>query len=200
VGLGIARLLVVALPATLVASPLFLIHAFFQLVLAAVMVFIASVWRHGSARRAIGPALAGVIAGIAAGWAFSHLPASWWAFGTGRSLDDPQGALRFLPAFQTGLYVALWIAGFTRVGWRRFLAGFAILVLAQMALFIGLHALAAYLGATPHVREVRGWALAGPPLVLMAVVNLERLLRGLAGRVAGGMVRVRDRESPAGIP
>src|SRR6202011_281755 len=47
VGLGIARLLVVALPASLVGSPIFLIHAFYQLLLAGVVVFLAAFWRHG---------------------------------------------------------------------------------------------------------------------------------------------------------
>ncbi len=54
VGLGIARLLVVALPAALVASPLYLIHAFYQLLLAAVVVCAR---RHlASRRRRHGPA------------------------------------------------------------------------------------------------------------------------------------------------
>jgi hypothetical protein len=200
VGLGIARLLVVALPPAVLASPLFLIHAFYQLVLAAVIVFIAAVWRHGSAGRAIALALLGSIAGVTGGWLFAQLPVSWGAFGTGRLPDDPQGALAFLPAFQAGLYIALWIAAFTRVGWRRFLAGFAILELTQLALFIGLHALSVHLGVTPHVRDVRGWAVAGPLLIIIAVVNLKRLPRGPASRTDRGDVRARDRKLPAGIP
>ncbi len=61
--LGIVRLLVVALPDALVASPLFLVHAFYQLLLGAVVVFVAALWRHGG-RAALGYAAAGVIVGV----------------------------------------------------------------------------------------------------------------------------------------
>jgi exosortase/archaeosortase family protein len=183
VGLGIARLLVVALPPAVFASPLFLIHAFYQLVLAAVMVFIAAVWRHGPGGRATGPAVLGIIAGAAGGWLFARLPVSLWASGTGRPLDDPQGALVFLPAFQVGLYIAIWMAAFLVSGWRRFLAGFAFLGLLQIALFVGLQGLAVYSDLAPHVREVRGWAVIGPLLVIFAVVNVERLLPLAANRI-----------------
>ena len=64
IALGIARLLVVALPDAVVASPLFLVHAFYQLLLGAVVVFLAALWRHGG-RAALGHALAGVIVGVA---------------------------------------------------------------------------------------------------------------------------------------
>ena len=46
IALGIVRLLVVALP-DVVASPLFFVHAFYQLLLGAVVVFLAALWRHG---------------------------------------------------------------------------------------------------------------------------------------------------------
>src|SRR4029453_17143028 len=61
IGLGILRLLVVALPDVL-ASPIFLVHAFYQLLLAAVVVFFAALWRHGG-RAAPGYALAALIVG-----------------------------------------------------------------------------------------------------------------------------------------
>ena len=65
VGLGIARLLVVALPAALIGSPLFLIHAFYQLLLAGVVVFLGALWHHGtyataSRRAVIGAVLGGI--------------------------------------------------------------------------------------------------------------------------------------------
>lgn len=63
IALGIARLLVVALPDAMVASPLFLVHAFYQLLLAAVLVLLAAVWRHGG-RAAPYRALAGVVVGV----------------------------------------------------------------------------------------------------------------------------------------
>jgi exosortase/archaeosortase family protein len=49
IALGIVRLLVVALPDAVTASPLFLVHAFYQLLLGAVAVFLAARWRHGRA-------------------------------------------------------------------------------------------------------------------------------------------------------
>ena len=58
--LGIVRLLVVALPDAVVASPLFLVHAFYQLLLGAVVVFLAALWRHGR-KTALRHALVGVI-------------------------------------------------------------------------------------------------------------------------------------------
>ena len=88
--------------------------------------------------------------------------------------DDPQGAIAFLPAFQIGLYLALWIAAFVAAGWRRFLAGLVVLELTQTAGLLALHALASHPGLTAHVRDVRGWAIAGPLLIVAAVVNVAR--------------------------
>ena len=92
----------------------------------------------------------------------------------GAPLDDPQGAIALLPAFQVGLYLALWVAAFVAVGWRRFLAGLAVLGLTQTAGLLALHALASHSGLTAHVRDVRGWAVAGPVLIFAAVVNVAR--------------------------
>ena len=80
----------------------------------------------------------------------------------GPPLDDPQGAIALLPAFQIGLYLALWVAAFVAVGWRRFLAGLAVLELTQTAGLLALHALASHSGLAAHVRDVRGWAVPAP--------------------------------------
>jgi hypothetical protein len=92
----------------------------------------------------------------------------------GAPVDDPQGAIAFLPAFQIGLYLALWVAAFVAVGWRRFLAGLAVLVLTQTAGLLALHALTSHSGLTAHVRDVRGWAVAGPLLIVVGVVTVAR--------------------------
>ena len=190
VGLGIARLLVVALPVALVASPVFLVHAFYQLLLAAVVVFLAAFWRHGVGGTALRRALLAVLLGSA----FVHLLGAPWtrlvawaaemlgvgapsSFAASTPLDDPQGAIAALPAFQVGLYVALWVAAFVAVGWRRFLAGLALLELTQMAALLALHVLASHSGLTPHVRDIRAWAVVGPLLVIAVVVNVDRLRR-----------------------
>jgi len=173
VALGIARLLVVALPAAVVASPLFLVHAFYQLLLGAVVVLIAALWRHGG-RAALGYALVGVIAGAL----FVRLLGPFYTpvvtYPAGAPLDDPQGAIALLPAFQVGLYLALWIAAYTATGWKRLLAGLVVLALTQTTGLLALHALAIHSGVTARVSDVRGWAVAGPLLIVAAVVNVAR--------------------------
>ncbi len=173
IALGIVRLLVVALPGALVASPLFIVHAFYQLLLGAVVVYLAAHWRHGGGT-APRHALVGVIVGVAfvnfLGPSYTRIV----MYPAGAPADDPQGALAFLPAFQVGLYLALWIAAFVAAGWRRFLAGLVVLELTQTAGLFALHAIASNPGLTAQVRDVRGWAIAGPLLIVAAVVNVAR--------------------------
>jgi hypothetical protein len=148
------------------------------LLLGAVVVFFAALWRHGG-RAALGFALAGIIVGVL----FVHLLGPFYkrvvTYQAGARLEDPQGAIALLPAFQVGLYLAMWVAAFhhgllAAVGWRRFLAGLALLGLTQMAGLLVLNALASQTGLTAHVRDVRGWAVAGPVLIFAAVVNVAR--------------------------
>jgi exosortase/archaeosortase family protein len=169
IALAILRLLVLVLPAN-VASPEFLIHAFSQLAIAAIVVLVAAFWRHG---RTLGFAYA--VAGILAGVLFVRwLGPVYTGLVTSdahAALPDPQGAIAFLPAFQVGLYLALWTAAFAALAWRRVLAGLALLGLTQAAGMLALSVLATHAGVTAHVRDIRGWAIAGPLLVLAAVVG-----------------------------
>jgi hypothetical protein len=167
------RLLVVALPGVVVASPLFLVHAFYQLLLGAVVVFLAAQWRHGGSA-APRHALIGVIVGAAFFYLLGPFYARIVTYQVGAPLDDPQGAIALLPAFQIGLYLALWVAAFVAAGWRRFLAGLAVLALTQTAGLLALDALASHSGLTARVTDVRGWAVAGPLLIVAAVVNVAR--------------------------
>lgn len=168
--LAVARLLVVALPPAVMASPLFLVHAFYQLLLGAVLVVIAAIWRHGRAG-ALRPALAGLAVFAVVVYLLSPFGARVVALpGDGVALPDPQGALAMLPAFQVGLYAALWVAGFVAVGWARIAAGLAALGVTQAAGLLALHALAQS-GITAHVRDVRGWAVAAPLLIFTLVVT-----------------------------
>ena len=173
IALGIVRLLVVALPAAVVASPLFLVHAFYQLLLGAVVVLLAALWRHGQ-----GAALRHALVGLTVGVGFVYLLGPFYtrvvAYPAGPPLEDQQGAIALLPAFQIGLYLALWVAAFVAVGWKRFLAGLAALQLTQTAGLLALHALANHSGVAAHVRDVRGWAVVGPLLIVAAVVNVGR--------------------------
>jgi hypothetical protein len=170
--LGIVRLLVVALPNAVVASPLFLVHAFYQLLLGAVVVFLAALWRHGGSA-APRRALAGVIVGAAFVYLLGPAYTRLVAYPGGVPIDDPQGAIALLPAFQIGLYLALWVAAFVTVGWKPFLAGLGVLALTQTTGLLVLHALASS-EVTAHARDIRGWAVAGPLLIVAAVANRAR--------------------------
>lgn len=173
IALGILRLLVVALPDAVMPSPIFLVHAFYQLLLGAVVVFLAARWRHGG-RAAPRHALAGVIVGVLFIYLLGPFYTRVVASPAGLPPDDPQGAIALLPAFQIGLYLALWVAAFAAVGWRRFVAGLVMLELTQTAALLALHAFANHPGLATHVRDVRGWAVAGPLLIVAAVVNVAR--------------------------
>jgi exosortase/archaeosortase family protein len=173
VALGIARLLVVALPDAVVASPIFFVHAFYQLLLGAVVVFIAALWRYGG-RAALGHAMLGVVVGVLFVRVLGPFYTRAVTYGVGEPLEDPQNAIAFLPAFQVGLYLALWAAAFVGVGWKRFVAGLAVLGLSQTTGLLALHALATYAGFSAHVRDVRGWAVAGPLLIVATVANVAR--------------------------
>lgn len=168
IALGIARLLVVALPPALIGSPTFLIHAFYQLLLAGVVVFIAAAWRHGAGATALQRTLLGGAAGCAAAYLLApvYARAVTSAFGSGTPFPDPQGAIALLPAFQTGLYVALAVAASVTLGPRLFVTGFALLAASQVLVFAALDLLLTNAAFTPHVRDVRAWSLAGPLLVL----------------------------------
>ena len=170
--LGIARLLVVAIPAEIAHSPAFFIHAFSQLLVGAGMVCGVAVWRYGaragtSARIAAALALAIAFVYLLGG-PYTH--AILWFQTT--AFDDPQGALMFLPAFQFGLFLALWIAAFVPSGWTRFLCGASLLAAIQIAVAGGVQLLASYAGMAPLVRDVRAWALVGPALIIATVVNV----------------------------
>jgi exosortase/archaeosortase family protein len=175
VALGIARLLVVALP-DVVASPLFFVHAFYQLLLGAIVVFAAAWWRHGR-RSAIAHAAAGLIVGVLFVYLLGPVYTHAISYTGAAPLDDPQGAIAFLPAFQIALYLALWIAAFAAVGWKRFAAGVAVLGVTQAAGLFALHVLAGYAGVTAHVRDIRGWAVAAPVLIFAAVITSARTPR-----------------------
>ena len=173
IALGIVRLLVVALPDAVMASPLFFVHAFYQLLLGAVVVLLAALWRHGG-RAAIGYALVGLIVGVLFVRVLGPFYTRLVTYPAGAPLDDPQGSIAFLPPFQIGLYLALWVAAYAAVGWKRFLAGLAVLGLTQTAGLLALHALASHSGLTARVSDVRGWAVAGPLLIVAAVVNVAQ--------------------------
>jgi exosortase/archaeosortase family protein len=174
VALGVARLLVVVVPAGVDAPPAFLVHAFSQLLMAAGMVCALALWRYGTRAATavrIAAALALAIAFVqVAGTPYTRAIMS---FRTGAApVGDPQGALMFLPAFQAGLFLALWLAAFVPTGWTRFVVGASLLAVVQIAVAGGVDLVALHAGFVPLVRDVRAWALVGPALIIAAVVNV----------------------------
>jgi hypothetical protein len=95
------------------------------------------------------------------------------AFAAGVRLDDPQGAVALLPAFQVGLYVALCVAAFAAVNWRRLATGFALLAMSQVVIIAALHFAVERIGVMPEVRDVRAWAVAGPLLLVAALITSD---------------------------
>ncbi|MBK9239384.1 MAG: hypothetical protein IPL75_03790 [Acidobacteria bacterium] len=167
--LGILRLLVVAVPATIIASPEFLVHAFYQLLLGAVVVGVAAHWRHkrdGAFRYAAAGIMAGTLSVLVLAPVYTRLV----AFPSAALSEGPQGALMFLPGFQIGLYLALWVAALTTVHWRRPLGGLVVLAVSHAAGLFALHVMAAPPDLVTWVPAIRAWAVAGPVLVMAAVV------------------------------
>jgi exosortase/archaeosortase family protein len=169
--LGIVRLLAVALPAQLMASPLFVMHAFYQLVCAAVLVCLVAFTRHERAAR-WGRAAAGIAAGAVALWVL--MPLSAHAFATWPAAQDPQSALMLLPAFQIALLGALWIAWRAPIGWRSLAVALAVLAMSQIALWVAWHATAGLVDAGALVPPVRAWAVVVPALLLLVMERHAR--------------------------
>jgi exosortase/archaeosortase family protein len=165
--LGVVRLLLVALPGV-VASPLFFVHAFYQLLLAAVIVLIAALWRH-SGRTAPRYAIAGALVGVLFVALLGPVYTRAITYPAGAPLSDPQGAIAILPAFQIGLYLALSVAAYVALGWGRFFAGLAVLGVTQTAGLLALQT-----GFSAPVPHVRAWAIAGPVMIFAAMVNIGR--------------------------
>jgi exosortase/archaeosortase family protein len=182
--LAVVRLLTLAIPPALAASPLFLVHGFHQLVLAVVTVVLLALWREPPARRRwtraagrAGAALgAAAILTIVAGAALTSA-----VVGAARSVTllaphtltalappgDAQGALALLPTYQVGLLLAMGMAAFP--GWQRFLSAFALLLASQVVLLTLLGEMAAHAGLVAHALLLRAWAV-GVPVVLALVL------------------------------
>ena len=181
--LGIARLLVLALPPVVAASPAMLAHGFYQFVAGGVAIVIAAhlAERRRSGRNAslrtcaaLGAALAVGLAAAtvwtpalahAAGWLRIAVPTTSPSVS---ALGDQQGALALLPAFQIGLFVGLWAALAGTGRHRALIAGIVLTCVSQLALLALVGAAGDWLGG-PHALLIRAWALA-VPIALAAVL------------------------------
>jgi exosortase/archaeosortase family protein len=172
VALGIARLLVVAIPAGLDRPPAFLVHAFSQIAVAAGLVCVAARWRYGAGARTYARAAGALLVAVL----FMRLLGGSYTTAFLRfspaPVADAQGALLFMPAFQFALFLALWVAAFVPSGWARFLCGASLLAAIQIAVGAGVQLLVVHAGVSPLVRDVRAWSLAGPILIIATVINL----------------------------
>jgi exosortase/archaeosortase family protein len=177
IALGIARLLVVALPAAVIGSPLFLIHAFYQILLAALVVCAAVAWRRGAVawRRTIVACLTGALCAYVLAPVYAAVLS---AGPIGTPFNDAQGAMASLPSFQLGLFVALAIATWTTAMWRVLLTGVGALVAVQVVAFVGLHMVVRLSDFTPQIRDVRAWAIAAPlAIVVIGLISHDRSRR-----------------------
>ena len=175
--LGVSRLLVLAVPAAVIGSYAVAIHAFSQTLVAVLLVAVAAyrtagTGRRGAARPAVAVALGAVAAfaaapvlGAVVGGAVGGLQSL--AGHAGHAFADDQGAWAILPAFQVGLFAALWIAvaGGGRT-WRLALVGLGGVVLVQAGFGVPVDELAHHYGFDPHVGLLRGWALVLPALAV----------------------------------
>ena len=168
--LGVVRLLVVAVPPAIVGSPLFFIHAFYQLLSGVVLVAAAACWRHGAAR-AWRPGMLGVLAGIVVLMAL--VPLAGRLIDAGPVFDDAQGAVALLAPFQIALLVSLWIAAVAPARPAVFAGVLALIVASQAGIFLVLHASGGFAMLPAHVPEVRAWALALPLAILLAMRSRE---------------------------
>jgi S-adenosylmethionine decarboxylase len=190
--LGVARLLVLALPPVLIERPAFLAHGFYQLLAGCLAIVVAAhlALRRQSGRAASRRALVALttagLAGLAIGpaWNFVLLKTGGVVQGvlpaTLTSLSvagDDQGALALLPAFQMALTIGLWIAltGGRRYG--RLACALGAVAAAQIVLLAALGSLE-LAGIHPHALVIRGWALLGPLILATTWALAEGTIAG----------------------
>jgi S-adenosylmethionine decarboxylase len=183
--LGVARLLVLALPPVLASHPTFLAHGFYELLLgASFIVATAHValrresGSHASSRTtaALATAVAtAVIAGrawqtgvVSAARVVQHVAPATLLQLTGPA--DQQGALALLPVTQLALLVGLWLAVTGGRRFARLAVSVGLLAASQVALLVAFGALgtlnsSAGLYAPALAIAIRAWTI-GAPLVI----------------------------------
>lgn len=188
--LGVVRLLVLALPASLAVHTVAL-HAFYQIALALLLVAFAVRFARGSREDSAGwhwpRAASAIVLGTAAAAAYAAAIAavvSPVADLIGRALphlghgySDAQGALMILPAFQLGLFVALWVAAGEGLRSARVAAAAAVLAIQQSVVVLVLGELQTHAGFELPIVAIR----AGAILVPVALVWLLRQDRSMWG-------------------
>lgn len=175
--LGVARLLVLALPPAIADAPVMLAHGFYQMIGGAVLIVGAA---HLALPRAAGisasaRALAAlglaVVVGATAGpvWKMALLTAANglsavapWMMTSLTPAADKQGALALLPAFQLGLLAGLWLALTGGRRWRSLAVALVALAVLELGFLAACGAMRAWTGIELHTIAVRAFAIGLP--------------------------------------
>lgn len=178
--LGVVRVLVLAVPASAVESPLFVVHGFFQIIVG--LVVVAWVCRHTpedgrpngvDGLRFVGAVAGGAVAAFGGTWLSASAlaavrmlgPVTPTALTSFTYTGDVQGALALAPAFQLALITAIWIGRRPLTHLGRYVLALAGLLASLVACLVVAGAWTAHVGAGPHALVIRAWSL-GAPLVL----------------------------------
>lgn len=187
IALAVLRLLTVALPPVLFGSPLFVTHAFHQIVLA-MLVVAATAHRWRAQRRPV--ALAGIVLGaigigvvivMVAGASYTRaiiIGLTWVGVRGAAALSAPgsadlQGALASLPTFQVALFVALVVVVRHRLSHRRALVGMVVLVVVQLVTLAALASAGLDPTTNAAALALRGWAILVPGVLIMGVLSRD---------------------------
>ena len=188
--LGVARLLVLAVPASMPVQTV-MVHGFYQFLVAALLIVIAV--RHGSGDDAGGERWWGeaircalVGAGAALGYALLSFPLLRVVRSieagmphVGHGYADPQGALMILPAFQAGLFVALWSASGRSLRRAPVAVGLVALAMQQVVIAVLLGEVFVHAGAEAPIAAIRLLAVGVPPALVWALGHRRSSPRGL---------------------
>ena len=188
--LGVARLLVLAVPASMPVQTV-LVHAFYQFLVAVLLIVIAV--RHGGGagagdqrwwREATRGALVG--AGAALAYALLSLPLLRVAPSIeaglphiGHGYADAQGALLILPAFQAGLFLALWSASGRSLRRAPVAVGLVALAIQQVVVAVLLGEVFVHAGVEAPIAAIRLLAVGVPPALVWALEHRRSSQRGL---------------------
>jgi exosortase/archaeosortase family protein len=184
--LGTARLLVLALPLSLVRSHNVAVHAFYQFLLALLLVVLLFYRQHRSnepsfsrllSRISLALLLGGgvglLVGALDGGWLRPALAALTEGIHLGHGYTDPQGALRLLPAFQLGLFAALWKITAKKTPWPKLTVAVLLLLLSQAVVVVGIGELATHSAVPIPVVLVRALSLALPAVLVWLLVRRE---------------------------
>jgi exosortase/archaeosortase family protein len=181
--LATVRLLILALPPTLIPSHNTAIHAFYQILAGLILVAYVSYRFTGSDRSPKGPrAFSAIAFGLTAGVLFGFVDGYFLRpvltsleghlLHPGHSYMDSQGALMILPSYQLGLLVALWLATGMRFEWPRTGIYFLGLGAFYPVTLVVLCELSSHLGFEPPIIGIRTLAIVVP--VLLAGLAFSR--------------------------